>query len=149
IEQHVEVKPSYGLSDAEVEDMLLAELDHGEEDFERRRLIEAKVEGEQVLRATKKALAADGDLLEAGEREAVTSAIDELTAALGGASAARVSAATDELDRVTHGWAGRRMDRAVARAIEGKDVSAVEEEVAGARGVDDHVEEHARGAVRR
>ena len=64
VESKVEVKPSYGLDDAEVENMLLAALDHGEEDLERRRLIEARVEAEQVIVATRKALAADADLLD-------------------------------------------------------------------------------------
>src|SRR6059058_4569722 len=111
--------------------MLLAALDHGEEDLARRRLVEAKVEGEQVLRATRKALAADGDLLDAGERVAVEKAVAELEAALAGESAARVSGATEAVDRATHEWAGRRMDRAVAAAIAGKDVAEVE------RGVED------------
>src|SRR5262249_46024628 len=68
IEQKVEVVPSYGLTDEEVENMLLSALDHGEEDFERRRLIEARVEAEQVLAATRKALVADADLLLDEER---------------------------------------------------------------------------------
>ncbi len=70
VEAKVEVKPSYGLSDEEVEDMLLAALDHGEDDLERRRLIEARVEAEQVLTATRKALAADADLLVPGRARA-------------------------------------------------------------------------------
>ena len=148
IEQKVEVKPSYGLSDAEVEDMLLAALDHGEEDLEARRLVEAKVEGEQVLRATRKALDADADLLNEAERAAVERAVRGLAGALDGKSAAAVSAATEEVDRATHEWAGRRMDRAVAAAIAGKEVGSVEREVAAARGVDEQVEEHAARAGR-
>ncbi len=150
IEQKVEVKPSYGLSDAEVEDMLLAALDHGEEDLEARRLVEAKVEGEQVLRATRKALDADADLLSESERAAVERAVRGLglEGRSTGESAAAVSAATDEVDRATHEWAGRRMDRAVAAAIAGKEVGSVEREVAAARGVDEQVEEHATRAGR-
>jgi molecular chaperone HscA len=143
VESKVEVKPSYGLSDAEVEDMLLAALDHGEEDFARRKLVDAKVEGEQVLRATKKAVAADADLLEPAERDRVDASVSGLERALAGDSAAAIASATEELDRATHAWAGRRMDRAVAKAIAGKDVAAVEEGVAKARGVDEHVSEHA------
>jgi molecular chaperone HscA len=146
VEQKVEVRPSYGLTDEQVEEMLLTALDHGEEDFERRKLVEAKVEGEQVLRATRKALAADGDLLEAGERAMVEKAVAELEAALAGESAAMVSGATEGVDRATHGWAGRRMDRAVAAAMAGKDVGEVERGVEGARGVDVQVEEHAQRA---
>jgi molecular chaperone HscA len=52
LSQQIEVKPSYGLTDEQVEDMLLDALDHGEEDFEMRRLVEARVEGSRMLLAT-------------------------------------------------------------------------------------------------
>jgi molecular chaperone HscA len=148
IEQVVEVKPSYGLTDDEVEAMLMAALDHGEEDLEVRRLVEARVEAERVMLATRKALAADADLLEAGERERIDAVLEALEAALGseqgppGKRASVIQARAGELDDATHDWAGRRMDRAVGRAIAGRAVDGVEREVARARGVDAHVEEH-------
>src|SRR5690606_18212223 len=64
IEQDVEVKPSYGLTDEEVEAMLLDALDHGAEDFEKRKLAERRVEGERILAATRGALEKDAALLE-------------------------------------------------------------------------------------
>jgi len=146
VEQKVEVKPSYGLTDEQVEDMLLAALDHGEEDLERRRLVEARVEGERVAMATRKALAADGDLLEPGEREAIEGALAALAAAIRGDRASLIQGRTEALDDATHAWAGRRMDRAVAHAIAGKRIGDVEAEVAAAKGVDQHVEEHQAGA---
>jgi molecular chaperone HscA len=144
IEAKVEVKPSYGLTDEEVEDMLLAALDHGEEDLEKRRLIEARVEAEQVLTATRKALAADADLLDGGERARVDQALAELEAAILGERLSAITLRTEALDAATHAWAGRRMDRAVARAIAGKKIDQIEEDVARAEGVDAHVEAHAR-----
>jgi molecular chaperone HscA len=146
VEQKVEVTPSYGLTDEQVEEMLLGALDHGEEDFAQRRLIEARVEADQVLNATRKALALDADLLEADERGRIEAAVTELAAAVRGDKPPLIVARTEALDDATHAWAGRRMDRAVARAIAGKDVTAVEHEVSAARGVDDQVEEHARRA---
>src|SRR6185436_18373087 len=107
-----------------------------------RRLIEARVEAEQVLAATRKALAADADLLESGERPRVDQAIAELEAAIKGDRPGAITARTEALDDATHGWAGRRMDRAVARAIAGKQVNDVEKDVAAAAGVDAHVEAH-------
>jgi molecular chaperone HscA len=144
VETKVEVKPSYGLTDEEVENMLLSALDHGEEDLERRRLIEARVEAEQVLAATRKALAADADLLEPGEHARVAQAMAELESAVAGERLAPITARTEALDAATHDWAGRRMDRAVARAIAGKQVAEIEQEVEHAAGVDAHVEAHAR-----
>ncbi|APR85418.1 Chaperone protein HscA [Minicystis rosea] len=144
VEAKVEVKPSYGLTDEEVEEMLLAALDHGEEDLEKRRLIEARVEAEQVLVATRKALAADADLLAADERARIDQALAELEGAILGERLAAITMRTEALDAATHAWAGRRMDRAVARAIAGKKVDEVEHDVASAEGVDAHVEAHAR-----
>jgi molecular chaperone HscA len=143
VEQHVEVVPSYGLSDEEVETMLLSALDNGEEDFEKRRLIEARVEAEQVLAATRKALAGDADLLSDDEKDRITKAISDLESAVAGDRTAAITTRTEALDDATHAWAGRRMDRAVARAIEGKNLSDVEKDVAEAAGVDAHVEAHA------
>ncbi|UQA62371.1 Fe-S protein assembly chaperone HscA [Polyangium aurulentum] len=147
VEQKVEVKPSYGLSDEEVEAMLMAALDHGEEDLERRQLIEARVEAERVLLATKKALAADADLLDGEEEQKrIAEAIAGLEEAVRGERAALIRGRTEVLDDATHGWAGRRMDRAIAKAIAGKDVVAVEGSVAAAKGVEAHLAEHAGGA---
>jgi molecular chaperone HscA len=94
VEAKVEVKPSYGLTDEEVENMLLSALDHGEEDLEKRRLVEARVEAEQVLAATKKALASDADLLEGDERVRIEGAIAELEASLRGDRASAVTTRT-------------------------------------------------------
>ncbi|MDI3286958.1 Fe-S protein assembly chaperone HscA [Polyangium sp. 15x6] len=144
VEQKVEVKPSYGLTDEEVEAMLMAALDHGEEDLEKRQLIEARVEAERVVLATRKALVADADLLEGDEERArIDEALAGLEEAIRGTRAAIIRGRTEVLDEVTHGWAGRRMDRAIARAIAGKDVAAIESTVAQARGVEAHLAEHA------
>ncbi|MBK8995395.1 MAG: Fe-S protein assembly chaperone HscA [Myxococcales bacterium] len=143
IRQVIEVKPSYGLTDEQVEEMLLDALDHGEEDFEARRLADAKVEGSRMLLATKKALAADADLLSAEERARVEAAIAELGRAVDSADkVATVQLRIDALDDATHDWAGRRMNRAIQSAIGGKSVEEVGTTVAHARGVDAHLAEH-------
>jgi molecular chaperone HscA len=145
IEQHVEVKPSYGLTDEQVEEMLIDALDHGEEDFEQRRLAEARVEGSRVLAATEKGLAADADLLESSEREAIARCIEQLRQGLspsGQATASRIGALTQALDDATHAFAGRRMDRAFNSALSGRDVAALADSVEHARGVEAHLAEH-------
>jgi molecular chaperone HscA len=143
ISQRVEVKPSHGLTDDEVERMLIDALDHGEADFEARRLSDARVEAERLLLATHKALATDGDLLEPGEEERVVHAIAELRAVLSGTSPAAIQSRLDELDHATHAWAGRRMDRAVQAALDGRSVTDIERSVETAAGVDAHVAAHA------
>lgn len=139
IEQTVDVKPTYGLDDETVEQMLLDALDHGEEDLEKRRLAEARVEGARIRQATEKALVADGDLLEAGEKEAIEAVLEELGAALAGSRPSVIQAKIEALDDATHAWAGRRMNRAIAKAIEGKAVQDVEASVAHAKGVEAHL----------
>jgi molecular chaperone HscA len=143
ISQRVEVKPSYGLSDDQVEQMLMDALDHGEEDFEKRRLADVRVESERVLLATDKALAADADLLEPGERERVDAAMAALRTALAKTNASLIQAEVDALDAATHAWAGRRMNRAVQAAIEGRALSDIERRVERAQGVDAHLAAHA------
>jgi len=143
IEQTVEVKPSYGLSDEQIEDMLIDAIDHGDEDFEARRLVEARVEASRMMLATEKALAVDADLLDQAEHQRVTGVLDRLRVALSEpANASRVQMLMGDLDEATHDWAGRRMNRAIQVAIAGKRVRDVEVEVADAAGVDAHLEAH-------
>jgi molecular chaperone HscA len=142
IEQQVEVKPSYGLTDDEVEQMLLDALDHGEEDFNKRKLAERRVEGDRILQATRGALDTDSVMLEGGEREKIEAALTALHDAIRGERPGLILTRIEDVDTVTKAWAGRRMDAAIAAAIAGKALDAVEETVAHARGVDAHVEEH-------
>jgi len=147
VTQRVEVKPSYGLDDAEVERMLIDALDQGEGDFEKRRLVDARVESERVLLATEKGLRADADLLEPPERVEVDRAIARLRGVLGGESPGAIQAALDGLDAATHAWAGRRMNRAVQSAIEGRAVTDIERRVERAQGVEAHLAQHAGKAT--
>jgi len=148
IEQKVEVKPSYGLSDDEIENMLLEALDHGEEDLEQRRRVESSIEARRVILATEKALASDADLLEPDERRKIDEVLARLRQGLDQeASASRVQLYTTELDEATHAWAGRRMDRAIQQAIGGKNLASVAEHVEHARGVEAHLREHQSGGA--
>jgi molecular chaperone HscA len=137
IEQTVSVKPSYGLDDATVERMLLDALDHGEEDLLLRRLAENRVDARRILSATRKGMQSDADLLEPGEREHIEQACASLERASSGDDPARIHALVESLDEATKAFAGRRMNRAIARAIEGKAVDVVEKTVERAKGVED------------
>ena len=141
IEQRVEVKPSYGLDDEQMEQMLLDSLDHGEADLEARRLAENRVEGSRILLATKKALSTDAALLEDGEGDRIRAAVAELDRAIEGKNASVIHTKIELLDEATHGWAGRRMDAAIARAIEGRNVADVETSVEKAKGVEGRLAE--------
>jgi molecular chaperone HscA len=136
IEQRIAVKPSYGLDDETVERMLLEALDHGESDLKLRRLAEHRVEAHRIIEATKKALAADSDLLEAGELAKIESACAKAAASAAGSDPSRLRADIEALDAATKAFAGRRMDRAIASAIEGRRVDAVEKSVEHAKGIE-------------
>jgi molecular chaperone HscA len=133
VTQSVSVKPSYGLDDEAVEKMLLDALDHGEDDLRRRRLAEERVEAGRIAGATRKALQTDAALLQPGEDEAITRAIDALDTAAKGEDPGRVHALIEALDAASKEFATRRMNRAIARAIEGKKVDDVSESM-GATG---------------
>jgi molecular chaperone HscA len=124
--QTVNVKPSYGLDDEAVEKMLLEALDHGEDDLKKRRLAEERVEASRIGGATRKAVEVDAVLLEPGEKESIGRAIDALDAAAKGEDPGRIHALIEALDAASKEFATRRMNRAIARAIEGKKVDEVE-----------------------
>jgi molecular chaperone HscA len=137
LEQTVSVKPSYGLDDEAVERMLIDALDHGEEDLEQRRLAENRVDARRILTATRAALVNDADLLEPGERARIEGVCDALEAAALGESASLIHARFEAVDEATKAFAGRRMNRAIARAIEGRSLDVVEKSVEHAKGVEE------------
>ncbi|HUB10016.1 MAG TPA: Fe-S protein assembly chaperone HscA [Myxococcales bacterium] len=122
LEQSVAVKPSHGLTDEEVEKMLLDSLEHADEDVRRRLLAEAKVEAERMASSADQALAEDGDLLSPVERGRVESAVAALRTAAAGSETGAIQAATGKLDEATQELARRRMDRAIQRALAGRKV---------------------------
>jgi molecular chaperone HscA len=142
VSQSSEVTPSYGLDEERVELLLLAALDHGGEDCERRRLVEARVEAERMLLATEKGLGSDRDLLQPEEAALLDASIGRLKVAIASGTAGQVQSGIDDLDAASHEWAGRRMNRAIQGALGGRAIAGVEQGVKDARGVDAHVEEH-------
>jgi molecular chaperone HscA len=125
VSQSIEVKPSYGLSDAEVEQMLLASLDNAQADLDERLLIEKKVEARRVLLATQHALDEDGSLLSASERSAVDALVQGLERALSSTDRHAVQAATEALDHGTQELAHRRMTKRIGEALEHKSIDEV------------------------
>ncbi len=121
-EQTITVKPSHGLTDEQVEEMLLASLDHAEEDVAARLAAEARIEARRILHDLEKALAADGALLEAAERQRIEAAVAAVRREMEGTEHARITAAIGDLDAVSAGFAQRRMDAAIQRALAGHSV---------------------------
>jgi molecular chaperone HscA len=136
LEQTVDVKPSYGLDDDTVEQMLIDAIDHGEEDLLARRLAEARVEAHRIGTSTRKSVDGDAELLVPGEREKIDAALVALDEAAKGTDPRKIQLRIDDLDAATKDFAGRRMNRAIAKAIEGQRLDAVERTVEHAKGVE-------------
>jgi Fe-S protein assembly chaperone HscA len=116
-ERSVEVKPSYGLTDEEIEGMLEASFDHAEEDVRQRQLREARVEAEMIVHATRESLRANGALLEPGEGERIAAAVLALERARGGEDHVAIRDAVEALGRETEPFARRIMDRSLTEAL--------------------------------
>jgi molecular chaperone HscA len=120
VEAHVEVKPSYGLTDNEIERMLRDSIAHAQDDIAARQLREQQVEADRVLEAVQAALAADGErFLSSAERSRIDAALAALHASRGGLDAAAIKQAIADVDLVTRDFAMRRMDAGVRAALAG------------------------------
>jgi molecular chaperone HscA len=121
-EASIQVKPSYGLSDEEVERMLLDSFAHAEDDVKARLLSEQRVEAARILSALDVAMADTPELLAEGDREAIAAARRALEAANAGTDANAIRAAVEDVDRASKPFAERRMNRALEQGLRGKDV---------------------------
>jgi len=126
----IEVKATYGLTDEQVESMILESFDHAEEDFAKRLLIEARNEAETILSAVERAPQhpAWNDLSEQ-ERTSIASARDHLTTVKQGDDMTAIREATLALDQSTRHFAELMMEDAVSTAIRGKTMQAAGDEL--------------------
>jgi Fe-S protein assembly chaperone HscA len=126
----IEVKPTYGLTDEQVESMILDSFDHAEEDFAKRLLIEARNEADTILLAVERApLNAAWKQLSSEERKKIEDARKHLTAVKSGGDQQAIREATVALDQATRRFAELMMETAVTTAIRGKTMEAAGEEM--------------------
>jgi molecular chaperone DnaK (HSP70) len=131
IEQSIEVKPSYGLTDQEVERMLIESFEYAQADFDVRLLIEARNEAETVINATEKSLRRPdfaeitGGELHADEIERIGTALAELKQAMAGTDREVVHEKTHALNHVTRHLAEVMMNRSVREALAGRNVKDI------------------------
>ena len=125
VEASIVVKPSYGLTDGEIAHMLQDSFAHAAADARARALAETRVEADRIVAATDAALAADADLLDAGDRVRIERTLDDVRRLRDGDDRAALARAVAALNDVTAEFAARRMDRGVARALAGRRVDAL------------------------
>ncbi len=128
-EAAIQVKPSYGLSDEDVERMLLESYAHAEADVRSRLLAEQRVEAERILAATHAAMVSSPELLAPGDRAQIAVAVATLESARMGADAHAIKVAVEELDAASKAFAERRMNRALERGFAGRTVAEVEAKI--------------------
>ena len=122
VEASIHVKPSYGLTDDEVADMLRSGLEHASGDLAARALRERQVEAQRLLEACAQALAADGELLDTAARAAIDALIARLRLLAAGNDADALSKGIAALARATEGFAARRMNRSLRAALAGHSI---------------------------
>ena len=129
-EASIEVKPSYGLTDEEVERMLIESFEHAEDDLAARNLRIERVEAERILAATRQAFVTDAALLTDDVRAAGEAAMQALEAAVAGTDYLKIRAATEALDLATKPFAQLRMNRAIDAELRGRTLDEIEDQVA-------------------
>jgi len=126
VEARIDVKPSYGLSDEQIATMLQDSFATAQEDMQARALVEARVDADRMLLATRSALAADGHLLDADQR----AVIDQLMLALQQSvqteqDAKRLEDATQALAKGTEAFAAERMNHSIQKALAGQNIQTL------------------------
>ena len=129
LEAAIDVKPSYGLTDEEVERMLVESFEHAEDDLAARNLRVERVEAERILAATRAAMATDAHLLEPEVEAATRAAMAELERLAAGTDHLAIRAGVEALDRASKPFAERRMNLAIAAAMQGRALDAVERDL--------------------
>jgi len=119
----IEVQPSYGLEDAEVERMIMESFEHAEQDVRTKVLAEARVEADRILAALEAAKERDGELLDPQERKQLEEGVQALRDAVGAGDASAIQARIEELDAASAEFAGRRMNKAIKSALSGRDAA--------------------------
>ena len=125
-EQHsIEVQPSYGISDSEIERMLEESIEFAEQDFAERQVVEARTEAEAILNATAKASENAPADLSAGERARIDAGVAELRTAMKSSDYKLIRKKIDELNEATQHLAELVMNNAISGALEGRKVAEV------------------------
>jgi Fe-S protein assembly chaperone HscA len=126
-QQHsVEVQPSYGINDSEIERMLEESIEYAEQDFAERQVIEARTESEAILSATQKALASPAAAaLSAEDRGKIESTVVALEESVVGDDYKLIRKRIDELNHATEQLAELVMNSAVSNALEGRKIAEV------------------------
>ncbi|MBV7299067.1 Fe-S protein assembly chaperone HscA [Enterovibrio paralichthyis] len=126
VQASIQVKPSYGLSDTEIADMIKSSFSHAQEDKDARYLAEQRVEADRVIEGLLVAMQADADtLLSEQEQKDLVKAIEALIALRNGDDAAAIEQSIKDTDKASQEFASRRMDKSIREALAGHSIDEV------------------------
>lgn len=125
VQAAIEVKPSYGLDDTTITQMLKDSMQFAQEDMAQRARQEAVVEAESIIAAVSNALDSDGDLLGETERSDIDAVLKRLQQQMSQGDAASIRASVEALNHATDGFAAARMDRNIQRALTGQNIADI------------------------
>ncbi len=126
VQSEIQVKPSYGLSDTEVANMLRDSMTHAKEDMQARALAEQRVEADRVIEGLIAAMQADGDeLLSEHEKHELVKSIEALIELRNGGSADAIEQGIKDTDKASQDFASRRMDKSIRAALSGQSVDDI------------------------
>ncbi len=120
--QSIDIKPQYGLTDAEVEQRLMDSITYAKEDIATRALVEAKTEAEQILSVTEKFMSKNVSLLSKDELMQTAEAMQALQLAITMEDKNLIQGKTEALNELTRPFAERVMDQAISGALKGKGI---------------------------
>lgn len=121
----IQVKPSYGLADDQIANMLKDSISHAQSDIDARMLKEQQVEAARILENMQSALDADGDLLSDNERQAIDSAMAGVASSAQGNDAKAIEEAIEQLDHASADFAAKRMDHSIRQALKGQNIDRI------------------------
>jgi len=122
VEAHMTVKPSYGLNDEQITQMLKTSFAMAEADMTARALVQARVDADRMILATQGALLSDGDMLSVDQRVTIEHLMGNVQAVCNQIDAAAIEAATQALAQGTASFAALRMNRSIQKALSGRDI---------------------------
>lgn len=125
IKSEIQIKPSYGLTDKEIAEMIQDSLNYAEDDKQIRRLSEQQVEGARVLESLQTAIDQDADLLSQVELNEILTEKDRLAMMIKGQNSTAIEAQIKLLDKLTQNFATLRMDRSIKKALTGHSIDDI------------------------
>lgn len=128
IQQRVEVKPSYGLPLEAMEQMLRDSMEHAQDDIVQRLLVEARVDAQRLIHDLTAAMQADSELLNQQEQEALNAQMQQLESVMAGDSRDAIDASTQALHELAGSFAEKRMNKAIASALQGTHIDQYHKE---------------------